>query len=468
MASNKSTGFTGEIGIPGFTRFGNMVMDDFLTNMRWPRVGKTYREMSYNDPVIGAILFTAEMLIRKASWKVLPTGDKPIDKEAAKFLEECMDDMSTSWTDTIAEILSCLAYGWSYHELVYKMRSGDNRDPSKRSKYTDNRIGWRKIAGRSQLSMYGWEFNEEDDGEVTALIQMAIGDNKTRIIPIEKALLFRTKIENGNPEGKSILRNAYRPWYFKKNIEEIEGIGIERDLAGLPVLTVPPGVDIWGAKDEHTMAIKQAAENLVRNVRRDQNEGLVMPDGWDFKLASTGGSRQFDTSAIINRYDQRIAITLLADIVMLGADKVGSYALASVKKGLLATALETIAEMVAETFNRHAVPRLFKYNVFPGLTELPKMVSGEVETPDLKELGDFIQKLSGAKMPLFPDEDLENHLRVLASLPKKTEKSPKVATPDPVGGGNNVNEPKSDEDDPNDPKGDPNEDPDGKGGGKNA
>lgn len=415
----------GEIGIPGLTRFGNFVLEDFLPVLRWPRAGKVYREMSYNDPVIGAILFTAEMLIRKASWRVEPASDSKADKEAAQFLQECLDDMSVPWVDTIAEILSMLSYGWAFHEIVYKIRGGDVRDSRRRSQYNDNRIGWRKIAGRSQLSLYGWQFEDDGDQEATAMIQQAMSDFETRIIPFEKGLLFRTKMENNNPEGRSILRNAYRPWYFKKHIEEIEGIGIERDLAGLPVVTVPEGIDIWGSNDPRIVQIRNAAESLVRNVRRDQNEGIVLPFGWDFKLTSTGGSRQFDTSAIINRYDQRIAITLLADIVMLGADKVGSFALANVKKGLLATALDSVLDSIAEVFNKHAIPRLFKLNVFPGITQYPKLVHSSVETPDLKELGDFIKVLSGSQMPLFPDEDLENHLREVAGLPKKTDKSPK-------------------------------------------
>lgn len=37
-------------------------------------------------------------------------------------------------------------------------------------------------------------------------------------------------VREKDPEGKSILRNAYRSWYFKKRIQEIEGIGIEATL----------------------------------------------------------------------------------------------------------------------------------------------------------------------------------------------------------------------------------------------
>jgi hypothetical protein len=53
----------------------------------------------------------------------------------------------------------------------------------------------------------------------------------------------------------------------------------------------------------------------------------------------------------------------------------------------------------------------------------------DVETPDLKELGDYITALSGAGMPLFPDDQLEDYCREAASLPAKPKDSntaPKV------------------------------------------
>lgn len=418
IPEGKSANFS-EVGTTGLNYTGGYVYEEFLSILRWPRAGKIYKEMSWNDPVIGAILYMAEQLIRKATWTVCPASKATADLQAAQFLKECMDDMSNTWVETIVEIMSMFTYGWSWHEIVYKIRDGANKNPSRNSKYKDGRIGWRRIPGRSQETLHQWLFDPNDDGGIVAMQQLGAPDWKLRTIPIEKSLLFRTKTERNNPEGKSLLRNAYRPWYFKKHIEEIEGIGIERDLAGLPVLVTPEDMDIWNTLDPKAVQTKAKAEALVRNIRRDKNEGIVLPFGWDLKLLSTGSRRQFDTNAIINRYDQRIAITLLADIVMLGADKVGSFALADVKKSLLSAALEAQIQNIADVWNRYAIPRLFAFNSFVGLTDYPKLVPGEVETPDLKELADYIQKLSGANMPLFPDIDLENHLRAIASLPKK-------------------------------------------------
>jgi hypothetical protein len=407
-----------EYGVSGLNRWGGNVSEEFLPQLRWPHAAKVYKEMSDNDPTIGAVIYMIKQLVRKAKWSVKPASDSAEDKAAAQFLEECMDDMSISWNDTISEILSYFIYGWSFHEIVYKVRRGPKqKDGRYRSKYNDGRVGWRKIPVRSQHTLYDWVFDPVDDG-IIAMRQQAPPKYQLLTIPLSKGLLFRTEADRDNPEGRSLLRNAYRPWYFKKRIEEIEGIGIERDLAGLPVLQPPENIDIWDPTNKDAVRMRNQAETVVRNVRRDKSEGLVLPFGWEFKLLSTGGSRQFDTNAIINRYDQRIAITLLADIVLMGGDKVGSFALADVKKSLLGYSIEAQTGNVAAIFNKYAVPTLFRYNSF-NITDYPQIQCSEIEMPSLKELGDYFRSTG---MKLDDDFELTNFLRQIASMPEMSER----------------------------------------------
>lgn len=389
-----------EIGTTGLNRWGNSIYDEFLQQLRWPQAAKIYKEMADNDPTIGGILYMMQNLVRTVSWIVEPASDSKADIEAAKFLRSCIDDMDFTWIETINEILSFFIYGWSFHEIVYKKRD-------------DGRIGWKKLAPRAQETLYGWEIS--DDGEILAMIQQAPPLYKIQKIPTSKALLFRTGVRNNNPEGKSLLRNAYRPWYFKKRIEEVEGIGIERDLAGLPVIQPPDGLDLWDEKNPDAIKMKNYAINLVKNVRRDSSEGLVVPFGWDFKLLSTGGSRQFDTNSIINRYDQRIAITMLADIVMLGTDRNGSFALADIKKSILSNSVESLVKDIADVINETAVYYLFRYNNFPNITELPKLVPSQIESPSLKELGDFIRATG---INTLNDPAVMDYLKDIVNIPK--------------------------------------------------
>lgn len=406
-----------QLGVSGLTRYSGYVHEEFLPNLRWPWAGDVYKEMSSNDPVIGAILLLSEMLIRNSDWTVKAASKKPEDIEAANFLKSCMDDMDISWADTISEILSMLTYGFSFHEVVYKVRRGPEENNGKyRSKYSDGRIGWRRIPIRAQSSLYEWVFDE--DGDIKSFVQMAPPNYSVIEIPLSKGLLFRTKISRDNPEGKSLLRNAYRPWYFKKHIEEIEGIGIERDLAGLPVLKAPPGLDLWDDKNPEMVALKANAEALIRNIRRDSEEGVLLPDGWDLKLLSTGSSRQFDTNAIINRYDHRIAITMLSDLVLMGGEKTGSFALADAKKSLLSATLESIVWGIAETINKYEVSRLFRHNKFVGITEYPQIVPGQIETPTLKEIALLLRAMG---LDISKDMELQNFLRKLSSMPEMSE-----------------------------------------------
>lgn len=408
-----------EIGRVGQRRYGGTFYEEFLYDLRGKRGIAVYNEMENNDDIVGAFLFGLEMLVRQCAWNIEPGGGTAKDKEAAEFVESCMNDMQDTWTDTISEILSFLTYGWSYHEIVYKRRVGNAKDPRMKSKYNDGLVGWRKLPIRAQETLYRWEYDSEDN--LLGMTQQPPPGFETYTIPIEKALLFRTKSRKNNPEGRSILRNAYRPWYFKRRIQEIEGIGIERDLAGLPVMHGPEGLDLWNENDEDAMRILSALEDMVMSIRRDEKEGIVLPHGYELELLSSGGVRQFDTNAIINRYDTRIAMTVLADFIFLGHDKTGSWALSSDKTKLFAVAIGTFLDIICETFNRQGIPALIDINGqhFAGITEYPKMTHGDIEDDDIVKVATFVKDMTGIGV-LVPDDGLEDYIRQVGHLPERT------------------------------------------------
>jgi hypothetical protein len=329
--------------------------------------------------------------------------------------------MSDSWDATLTQILSMLTYGYAFHEIVYKVRGGDSKDPKRRSKFSDNKIGWRKFAIRGQETLWQWMFDEE--GGIQGMIQ---SDPSASIyikpIPIEKALLFRVKNDKNNPEGRSLLRNAYRSWYFKHRIEEIEAVGIERDLAGLPIAYIPPEYLSSTASAEQ-ISFRNSIEQIVQNVKRNEQEGIVMPlmydesghKMFDLSLLSTGGSRQFDTDKIINRYDQRIAMSVLSDFILLGHDRVGSYSLGTAKMDLWSMAVDAIANSIAEVINQFAIPRLLKLNGMD-TARAPFLTYGEVSHIDLTEIGDYVSKLANSGL-IMSDPNLEDYLRELGGLP---------------------------------------------------
>jgi hypothetical protein len=418
-----------ERGNSGLKHFSGMVNEEFLKELQGSAGIKLLGEMRDNHPVIGGFMHAIEMLVRNVQWTIEAVSDKPEDVENADFISSCLDDMEVSWQDTISEILSFLVFGFSYHEICYKIRSGpSSNDPLTRSRYKDGKIGWSKIAGRSQDSLYRWDITE--DGRIIGMCQHVtegeVGKGGyERYIPMAKAMLFRTRSYKNNPHGRSILRNAVVPYIAQRKIEEIERIGIERDLAGFPVLYAPG--DIMGpSASTDEKALFNTLKSLVQDVRRDRAEGIVLPSDvfpetgqqmYKLELLSTAGARQFDTTEILSRQDSRIAMVVLADFILLGHSNVGTYSLGESKTDMFAVALGAFLDIIAEEFNRRAIPDLLKLN---GRTpdECPMLKHGDLDEMDLMELGQYVSTLAGAGMPLFPDPALEKHLRDVAHLPE--------------------------------------------------
>lgn len=413
-----------EIGVTGLNRWGGTITEEFLTELHdQHRRVRVYKEMSSNDATIGAILFAFEMILREATWRVEPATQNTRDLDAAEFVESCMHDMSHSWGDFISEALSMLTYGWSLHEVVYKRRNGRKRDAGSSSRHTDGLIGWRKLPVRSQDTLDEWVF--DPTGGIQGMRQRHPNTGIVTFIPIQKSVLFRVRNRKNNPEGESLLRNAYRAWYFKKNLETIEGIGVERDLAGLPKAYAPAE---WfsDTATANQKTLLTELERVVKNIRRDEQAGLTIPSVFDehgnrlldIELMASSGARSQDVDKIITRKSQEIATTILADVILLGHENVGSLALATSKAELLNTSLNSILQSIAYTMNRHELPRLFRVNGLPQ-DALPTLRPQPIENVNLEALGTFVTNLAGAGAEVFPDDKLENHLRHVAGLPQK-------------------------------------------------
>lgn len=403
---------TSEIGTSGLRQYGGFVTEEWLRQLSGSRRAWAYREMMDNDPVVGAILFAIRMLAQNASWGVKEGGSA----QDAEFIESVMGDMSHTWGDFISEALSMLPYGWAFCETVYKRRlgqrsagTGDTQAPAS-SKFTDGKVGWRKLPIRAQETLFKWDF--DDNAGLRAMEQLDY-HGRHNTIPIEKALLFRASVSRNNPEGKSILRTAYVPWFRLKNIQEIEAIGIERDLAGLPVATPPESVDIFAKQNAQLL---ERAQELVTTIRRDEDEGVVMPAGWTLTLLSSGGSRQISTDAIVRRYEQRIASSVLADFILVGQDAVGSYAMVDVKADLFGVALDTILDLVCDVLNRYGVPRLLALNGMD-ISDPPEITHGSTGRINLEKVGSFLNQMALAGAPIPWSEELIKELFTEAGLP---------------------------------------------------
>ena len=424
---------TAILGTSGLKRSGGFIEEEWHRQLKHKSGVRFYREMSDNCAVIGGFLLAIEMFVRSVEWRSEPANESERAVAAAEFLDECRKDMSITWEDLIAEILTFLPFGWSYFEEIYKQRNGDDPGDDEdgellaRSRFDDGRIGWRKIAIRGQETL--WEWVIDPDGAIKGMIQR---DNWAQrgpvFLPIEKCLLFRTKSNKGNPEGRSILRNSFISYRKLRHFQFIEATGIERDLVGLPIMEVPIRLlkEDASADDKALLA---ALEKQIQQIKRDEREGVIIPaeievdgepTGYKLRAFTTGGKRQFDTNEIITRYENRILSSVLFDWILMGQQTVGSFALADVKTDASSTATKGYLSQIRSVFNRIAIPRLFKLNPEFKEEDWPTIEHGDIELPDLQALADYVFKLIGAGA-LTPDAPLERDLRQKGGLPEREE-----------------------------------------------
>ncbi len=402
-----------EAGTSGLKRWGGIISEEFLPELRGRRGARTYTEMASNDGSIGAVIRATEDLIRSVGWSVELGGPKPDDELARDFVISCMHDMSLSWVDFISSVVTMIQYGWAWEEVVYKIRSGPNQNPP--SKYNDHRIGWRKIADRAQDSLQRWDL--DDNGGIRAMVQQAVPDFKERRIPIEKSVLYRTRRNRNNPEGYSFLRPSYLAWYMKKSLQEIEGIGAERDFTGALIVKLP---------QRATSTDKDKALALIERWKVDEQFGAVVPYEWDVVLIASPGNKQIDTDKAILRYQAEIMMSFLAQFIRLGQVKVGTQALVTGQRDFFYLAIKAILDNIQETSNRFLVPPLIRLNDLRGLTDFPRLVHDEVGQTDIDTFIGAIRDIANSNaqyLGFIGSEDVKHVRKVLGFPPLQEEEA---------------------------------------------
>jgi hypothetical protein len=412
------------LGWTGLKQHGGSLDDEFHRALKGERGKKLLREMADNDPIIGTIIQAVSTFVRQTEVHVRNPSESAEGAAHAEFVAQCLDDMSASFDDTLSEIMrSMIVFGFAYLELVYKLRDGDNPDARRNSDYDDGKVGWRKWGNRPAETIARWAF--DDDGGVKGAYQLQPNGGEV-FIPIEKALLFRTETINGNPEGRSMLRNSFTSYHYAKNMREIEAIGIERDMTGLPVLRVPPSI-MASATGTREAQIRADLEKLGQQIRRDERAFMMLPareyggqtTGYDFELMASPGSHSVDTDTVIRRYESRMAMPLLAEVMFLGVD--GSQGLGGklgeVKLEMFERSITALLERIAAPINDFAIPRLMRLNGAMDREAYPRFTFGPVSRPRLAELGTFLQQVASASV-VVPDRTLENYVREQAGLPE--------------------------------------------------
>ena len=416
------------LGVAGDnTHNGQIRADEFLPELRGKKAVRKYREMRDNDSTVGAVMYAVEQILRDVELHVKEANDSDAAKREKEFVESVLVDMDHTLDDHIAEAIAYLSYGFSWFEVIYKRRVGPTqRSPKKRSKFTDGRIGIHKIASRAPWTVNKFDVDQKT-GEVLGVEQSVGIMGGSNYIPTNKSLYYRTTSLNGDPSGRSILRNAYTSYEYLNNLQSIEAIAVERELAGIPVARIPAEY-LSGDASAAQSSFVHNLQQILRDVKFNEQGYIILPsdtypdkDGAptnqrlvDIELMASNGKRNIDINPIINRYQHDIARSVLSEFLLLGTSG-GSYALSKSKTDLFLRALESYIQAIVDVLNKQLVERLWQLN---GLNYdlMPTITAGDVAPHDLREISSFLRNLNGAGIDVSTHPEVIQDLMDLAEL----------------------------------------------------
>lgn len=407
-----------ELGATGTSIFNQELAEqDYNADLTATQATTVYDKMRRSDGQVKAALLACELPLRGAKWEISTESDKAADVDAAEFCEDNFWSMSITFDDWLRHVLTMLPFGFSVFEKVWEVKDG--------------RIRLRKLAPRLQRTVV--KFIMDSQGGLSEVEQQVTIDNIWRQIriPVDKLLVFSLDREGSNYRGVSLLRSAYKHWYYKDNLYRIDAMAAERHGLGVPHFSYPANA---------TPSSKSNIEKIGQNLQAHHKAYVSLPDdyGFDFKV---GQGRLHNTIASIEHHNVMITMSILAQFLNLGTGDIGSWALSRDQSSFFLMSLKAMAENICDTVNRYVIPQLVDLNF--RVDEYPEMKVSGLEVKDLGIWSKAITDLVNAGA-ITKDEEMENVIRGWIGMPQ-LEKPPEPQTPEPEPEGQLPKEPQEEE-----------------------
>lgn len=382
-----------EVGGTGSIISGGMLLQqDYNTDLQTPAIYDVYDRMRRSDGQVRAALSVIKLPLLSVDWYVEPASDTPQDIEISDYLNDRIKNMTITWHNMLRQALLCLDYGSMPFEKVWEIR--------------DNLVNLRKLSPRMPKTITKW--NMDDEGGLESITQSTYkgGGFGVYDIPVEKLLVFVNEQEGSDYKGTSILRAAYKHWYFKDKLYIIDAISKERRAIGIDVGTLK-GPDV----DEND---RRQLENALMTLHAHEKQFFIEQDErFSYRVEGLRGNIS-DSMGSIEHHDLRILRSVLAEFLAMGAGSSGSLAMHKDKSTFFLMALESIATNMCDTFNNYLIKQWVDYNWV--VDKYPTMCHGRLDTRDISALADAVSKLLSAG-GLTAGFDVEEELREWLDLP---------------------------------------------------
>ncbi|MEE8597804.1 MAG: hypothetical protein V3T09_08360 [bacterium] len=413
------------IGTPGIVLFNGEVEYNELNpelNNRNSRY-RLYSDTLANVSIVSAGVRFFINLVSKANWIFNPSEDDR-DGKFAKLAEEMLTvDPITPWHRIVRRAAMYRMYGFSIQEWVAKRRD-------------DGVITFLDVMSRPQSTIEKWDIDK--NGFIKGILQESPDDYSLKYIPRPKVLYLVDDALNDTPEGLGLFRHFVEPSNSLRRYIQIEGLGFELSVSGIPVAGMPiaeiqeqvsNGQITEGEAHELIEPFKQFMDSRSRNERtgmffdsqpyKSEDGSISSKDKWFLKLIQGSGAGSNELASAIKRFNHDIAMILGVDQLLLGADGGGSLALSRDKTDSFLLMVDSVLKELSEAVKSDLIDTIWEINNFNDDLK-PKIEIESLQQGDPEKASIVLKNLAVAALE---NEDAAiDSLRERVGVPTRSKK----------------------------------------------
>lgn len=285
------------------------------------------------DPQVKMSWAILKYYLISKNYTLTSNSDDPNDIEVTEFVQECLDNMSIPFRETLKNVLSAIIYGFSVQEVVYTVNK-------------DMRIVFDAFYPVHIKTLQNEPFVTDKYGELKAVHQES--DHGNVDIPISKIMLYSYDKEFDELEGTSILRPVKIVSEDKENV--MDWLMTFLDRLGSPVL--------YGKTDDGV-----GANAMLDSFDSVANGTTGLTVGLEDEIGvidvSSNGEAYFKT---LQYKDNQISRCFFIGNVIMGDNmQTGSYAQSQTQENVLMSIMNGILSDSAQCYQLK-INELVKYN----------------------------------------------------------------------------------------------------------
>lgn len=393
---------------------------------RW----RTASDLLANISMIAAGVRYFLNLTSRPSWSMEPADDSDEAKIAAEFIESVLDDMDTSWARIVRRSGMFRYHGFGVHEWIAKKRE-------------DGKIGIQDIEVRPVQTIERWD--SDPRGSILGMLQRGPQDGAEYYLPRGKVIYLVDDIFSDSPMGMGWFRHLVGPAETLKTYLQLEKIGYQRDLSGIPIGRAPIAAIRKAIREnkitkEDGEALIEGMKQFVRMESKQPGTGAVLDsqpwegstaDGktistimqWGIELL-TGAQTSIDKLAdAIRRINFDMAMVTGTESLLIGREGAGSMALSKDKSAnLYLNVNATLADM-AQGYSKDLIAPICALNGIPDKLR-PKPKVEDASGKDVAQIAAALRDMAAAGAILAPDDPAIDDVRDLIGISRQPEMTP--------------------------------------------